>query len=59
LEAAAEPYYQPTGRKGIAPGVYFRMLFIGYFEVPHWPDRTLPSFAQPGQPLGTDSRLSQ
>lgn len=32
LEAAAEPYYQKTGRKGLPPGVYFRMLFIGYFE---------------------------
>lgn len=32
LEAAAEPYYQKTGRKGLAPGVYFRMIFIGYFE---------------------------
>ena len=32
LEEAVEPYYQATGRKGLAPGVYFRMLFIGYFE---------------------------
>lgn len=32
LEQAAEPYYQKTGRKGLAPGVYFRMIFIGYFE---------------------------
>ena len=32
LEAAAEPYYKKTGRKGLAPGVYFRMIFIGYFE---------------------------
>lgn len=32
LEAAAEPYYQTTGRKGLPPGVYFRMIFIGYFE---------------------------
>ena len=32
LEAAAEPYYQTTGRNGLPPGVYFRMLFIGYFE---------------------------
>ena len=32
LEEAAEPYYQSTGRRGLAPGVYFRMLFIGYFE---------------------------
>jgi transposase len=32
LEAAAAPYYATTGRKGLAPGVYFRMLFIGYFE---------------------------
>ena len=32
LEKAAEPYYQKTGRKGLPPGVYFRMIFIGYFE---------------------------
>lgn len=32
LEKAVEPYYATTGRKGLAPGVYFRMLFIGYFE---------------------------
>ena len=32
LEAAAEPYYQNTGRKSMPPGVYFRMIFIGYFE---------------------------
>src|SRR5690606_36699541 len=32
LEAAVEPYYAPTGRRGCALGVYFRMLFIGYFE---------------------------
>jgi transposase len=32
LEAAAEPYYETTGRKGLPPGVYFRMIFIGYFE---------------------------
>lgn len=32
LEEAAEPHYQTTGRKGLPPGVYFRMIFIGYFE---------------------------
>ena len=32
LEEAAEPYYQSTGRRGLPPGVYFRMIFIGYFE---------------------------
>ena len=32
LEKAAEPYYCSTGRKGLPPGVYFRMLFIGCFE---------------------------
>ena len=30
LEAACEPYYARSGRKGLAPGVYFRMLFIGF-----------------------------
>ena len=32
LEQAAEPFYEKTGRKGLPPGVYFRMIFIGYFE---------------------------
>lgn len=32
LEDAVAPYYQKTGRKSLPAGVYFRMLFIGYFE---------------------------
>ncbi|HEX2239026.1 MAG TPA: transposase [Gammaproteobacteria bacterium] len=32
LEAAVAPFYQATGRKCLPPGVYFRMIFIGYFE---------------------------
>ena len=32
LEGAAAPFYKKTGRKGLAPGVYFRMILIGYFE---------------------------
>jgi len=32
LEAAAAPYYATTGRQGLPAGVYFRMIFIGYFE---------------------------
>ncbi len=32
LELAAKPYYETTGRKGLPAGVYFRMIFIGYFE---------------------------
>jgi len=33
VEALCEPYYaERTGRPGIPPGVYFRMLFVGYFE---------------------------
>jgi transposase len=32
LEQAAEPFYDTTGRKSLPPGVYFRMIFIGYFE---------------------------
>jgi transposase len=32
-EALCEPYYaQGVGRPGIPPGVYFRMLMVGYFE---------------------------
>lgn len=32
VEQLVEPHYAGSGRPGIAPGVYFRMLFIGYFE---------------------------
>jgi transposase len=31
-EDLCAPYYKEGGRPGIPPGVYFRMLFIGYFE---------------------------
>lgn len=31
-EELCEPHYKRGGRPGIPPGVYFRMLFIGYFE---------------------------
>ena len=33
VEGLCQPYYADgVGRPGIPPGVYFRMLFIGYFE---------------------------
>lgn len=32
VEELVAPYYADGGRPGIAPGVYFRMLFVGYFE---------------------------
>jgi len=32
VEDLCEPYYADGGRPGIAPGVFFRMLLIGYFE---------------------------
>lgn len=32
VEKLCAPYYKDGGRPGIPPGVYFRMLFIGYFE---------------------------
>lgn len=32
VEQQCRPYYKRGGRPGIPPGVYFRMLFIGYFE---------------------------
>jgi transposase len=32
VEALCEPYYAKSGRPGIPPGVYFRMLMVGYFE---------------------------
>ncbi len=33
IETICQPYYaESIGRPSIAPGVYFRMLFVGYFE---------------------------
>jgi len=32
VEQLCAPYYMEGGRPGIPPGVYFRMLLIGYFE---------------------------
>jgi transposase len=32
IEKLCEPHYAETGRDSIPPGVYFRMLLIGYFE---------------------------
>lgn len=31
-EAACLGFYKDGGRPGIPPGIYFRMLFVGYFE---------------------------
>jgi transposase len=32
VEELCAPYYKEGGRPGIPPGVYFRMVLIGYFE---------------------------
>jgi transposase len=32
VEDLCQPYYARSGRRSIPPGVYFRMLFVGYFE---------------------------
>lgn len=32
VEELCAPYYRQGGRPGIPPGVYFRMVFVGYFE---------------------------
>ena len=32
VEKLCAPYYKKGGRPGIPPGVYFRMVLIGYFE---------------------------
>lgn len=32
VEGLCEPHYAKVGRPGIPPGVYFRMLLVGYFE---------------------------
>ena len=31
-ESACESFYAKVGRPGLAPGVYFRALLVGYFE---------------------------
>ena len=35
VEKRCEPYYEPSktrGRPSIPPGIYFRMILVGYFE---------------------------
>ena len=32
VEDLVEEYYAENGRPGVSPGVYFRTLFVGYFE---------------------------
>src|SRR6187402_2790436 len=32
VEQLCAPFYKEGGRPGIPPGVYFRMVFVGYFE---------------------------
>jgi len=32
VETLCRPYYADGGRPSIPPGIYFRMLFVGYFE---------------------------
>lgn len=32
VEELVRPHYAGGGRPGVPPGIYFRMLFIGYFE---------------------------
>lgn len=32
VQELCQPFYKKGGRPGVPPGVYFRMLFIGYFE---------------------------
>jgi hypothetical protein len=32
VEDLCRPFYADAGRPGIPPGVFFRMLFVGYFE---------------------------
>jgi transposase len=31
-ELLCEPFYDAADRRSISPGVYFRMIFVGYFE---------------------------
>jgi transposase len=33
VESVCKPFYAKTlGRPGLAPGIYFRLLMVGYFE---------------------------
>ena len=32
VEELCAPYYAEQGRPSIPPGVFFRMMFVGYFE---------------------------
>lgn len=32
VEALCAPFYATLGRPGLAPGQYFRLLLVGYFE---------------------------
>ena len=32
VETLCAPHFREGGRPGIPPGVYFRMIFVGYFE---------------------------
>ena len=32
IEDLCQPFYSRTGKPGLAPGIYFRMLLVGYFE---------------------------
>ena len=32
VEAQCAPFYATRGRPSLAPGMYFRLLLIGYFE---------------------------
>lgn len=60
-----EPYYHTTGRKSLPPGVYFRMLIIGYFEdisshraiASRWEDSQLLGYG-PGEDIPDHSTLS-
>ena len=31
-ESLCEAFYKERGRTGIPPGIYFRMIFVGYIE---------------------------
>jgi hypothetical protein len=49
VEKLCAPYYAETmGRPGVPPGVFFRMLFVGYFEGLLW-----------GEAIGIDSTTIQ
>src|SRR5258708_39521229 len=56
VEGQCQPFYAKTmGRPGLPPGIYFRLLLIGYFEGINTEGRTPPATKGPS-PVGRQGR---